>query len=113
MTKRELMNLSDTKLDHAVKIQGTNYDRKRKVTKQIQQRMMQMLKAGKTVNEIAEHFSVVPQTVRYNTDPEWKASYNASRSGKHYGTNSNVKDRVSYKRELLENRNSRKAVIYA
>ena len=39
MTKRDLMKLSDNALDKAVKIQGTNYDRKRKVTKQMQYRM--------------------------------------------------------------------------
>lgn len=113
MTKRELMELSDAKLDITVKIQGTNYDRKRKVTKQIQQRMIQMVNAGKSLNYIAEHFSVTPQTVRYNTDPEWRARYNATRDGKHYGLASNVKERAAYKRELLENKNSRKALIYA
>ncbi len=111
MTKREIMKLSDAKLDKAVKIQGTNWDRKRKVTKQMQYRMMQMLDAGKSVNYIAEHFDVTPHTVKYNTDPEYKEWWNASRDGKHYGANnSTAAERGAYKRTLLK---SRKELIYA
>jgi len=113
MTKRELTELSDAKFDRAVKIQGTNYDRKRKVTKSMQRRMIQMVNAGKSINAIAKHFSVSPFTVKYNTDPEWKAFYNANRSGEHYGAASDVEDRIAYKRDLLENVNSRRALIYA
>lgn len=110
MTKRELMNLSDTKLDKAVKIQGTNYDRKRKVTKQMQYRMVQMLNAGKSINYIAEHFSVTPHTVKYNTDEEYKQWWNTSRDGKHYGANTSTSsERGAYKRSLLK---ARKELIY-
>lgn len=111
MTKREILKLSDNKLDKMVKIQGTNYDRKRKVTKQMQTRMMQMLKAGKSINSIAEHFSVTPHTVKYNTDVEYKKWWNTSRDGKHYGANnSNATERGAYKRSLLK---ARKELIYA
>ena len=79
MTKREIMKLSDTALDKAVKIQGTNFDRKRKVTKQMQYRMKQMVDSGKSITYIAEHFDVTPQTVRYNTDPEYKSWRNATK----------------------------------
>ena len=111
MTKRELMKLSDTALDKAVKIQGTNFDRKRKVTKQMQYRMTQMLDAGKSVNYIAEHFNVTPQTVKYNTNPEYKTWRNATKNSKHYGVNnSTAAERGAYKRSLLK---SRKELIYA
>lgn len=112
MTKRELMELSNSKLDETVKIQGTNYDRKRKVTKDMQRRMIQMVNAGKSIYTVAEHFSVAPQTVKYNTDPEWRAWYNATRDGSHYGPTASVEERANYKRQLLENRNSRRALIY-
>ena len=111
MTKREMMKLSDNKLDKVVKIQGTNYDRKRKVTKQMQYRMMQMLNAGKSYKTIAEHFDVTPHTVKYNTNPEYKKWWNTTRDGKHYGPNlSDSKERGAYKRELLR---TRKELIYA
>lgn len=111
MTKRDLMKLSDTELDKVVKIQGTNYDRKRKVTKQMQYRMMQMLDAGKSVSYIAEHFDVTPHTVKYNTDPEYKTWWNSYRDGKHYGVNnSNASERGAYKRSLIK---ARKELIYA
>lgn len=108
MKKRELMKLSDNQLDTKVKIQGTNFDRKRKVTRQMQYRMLQMLKAGKDMKTIAEHFNVTPHTVKYNTDPEFKKQWNKNRNGKHYGTTSNYSsaDRGAYKRELLKLRKS-------
>ena len=95
MTKRELMKLTD-------------FDRKRKVTKQMQYRMHQMLDAGKDIKTIAEHFNVTPHTVKYNTDPEFKKQWNTKRNGKHYGSNNTYTsaDRGAYKRELLKNRKS-------
>ena len=111
MTKREIMKLSDTKLDKVVKIQGTNWDRKRKVTKQIQRRMVQMLNAGKSVSMIATHYGVTPHTVRYNTDPEYNEWYKTWRtSRKHYGANGSAAERGAYKRSLLK---ARKEVIYS
>lgn len=110
MTKREIMKLSDTALDKAVRIQGTNYDRKRKVTKQIQYRMNQMLNAGKSVNEVAEHFSVTPHTVRYNTDEAYNTWYKENRTNtKHYGKLASVSERSAYKRSLLQ---TKKAVSF-
>ena len=112
MTKSELKKLSNTKLDEVVKIQGTNFDRKRKVTKQIRYRMLQMLNAGKSVNTVAEHFGVTPHTVRYNTDEDYNAYIKAYRkrikNDRHYGTFQSVSDRSEYKRDLVE---ARKSVI--
>ena len=112
MTKGEIKKLSNNKLDKAVKIQGTNYDRKRKVTKQIRYRMIQMLNAGKSVNTVAEHFGVTPHTVKYNCDEEYNAYVKAYRKKaknyKHYGTFQSTEERSNYKRNLLE---SRKDVI--
>ena len=111
MTRREILKLTDNKLDAAVKIQGTNYDRKRKVTKDIQHRMRQMLSAGKSVDTIAEHFDVTIHTVRYNTDPAYNTWYKKNRSSrKHYGEASSQKERAAYKRSLLK---ARKAVVLA
>lgn len=111
MTKKEILKLSDSAIDKAVRIQGTNYDRRRKVTKQMQFRMMQMLNAGKSVNTIAEHFSVTPHTVKYNTDESYNSWYKKNRTNNRYYTvHSSGAERGAYKRNLLK---SRKSVVFA
>ena len=68
MTKRELMKCSDSKFNSIVKIAGTNYDRRRKVTKSMRNRMNQMYDAGKSIYSIADHFNVSPDTVKRTVD---------------------------------------------
>ena len=58
MTRSEVLKMNNNKLNDVVKIQGTNYDRKRKVTKQMAYRMTQMLNAGKSVSVVAEHLGL-------------------------------------------------------
>ena len=114
MNKKELLNESAAVIDATVKIQGTNYDRKRKVTKSMKYRMEQMFKSGKTYTQIAEHFGVNPQTVRYNIDEEYRAWKLEDR--KNYARNwqpdSTTKaERVEYKKELLSKKNFKLAAI--
>ena len=114
MNKKELMNESARVIDSMVKIQGTNYDRKRKVTKSMKRRMEQMYNAGKSYSTIANYFGVAYGTVRYNLDEDYKASLNAKRN--EYARNwqpdsSTVAERVEYKKELLQNKNFKLASI--
>lgn len=104
---------SATAIDNAVKIQGTNYDRKRKVTKSMKHRMEQMHNSGKSYNYIAEYFNVSPFTVKYNLDEEFKKAHNKKRN--EYARNwvadeNTLYERAEYKRELMKNRNFRRAV---
>ena len=102
LNKIEALTLTDDKLDEAVKIQGTPYDRKRKISADTIKKMTKLSKAGKSVAEIANKLGVNYLSVRYNIDPEWKATYNATRNGKHTGKDKiTVKDRVAYKRNLV------------
>ena len=102
MTKIDVLMMTDDKLDKAVKIQGTPYDRKRRISESTIKQMLKMSGAGKTIAEIANKLDINPQMVQYHTDPIWKASYNANRSGKHYGKDHiSVKNRVAYKRSLV------------
>lgn len=102
---------SDFELDRAVRIQGTNYDRRRKVTKSMKRRMTQMHDAGKSYSVIAEYFGVTPCAVRYNLDEDYKKEINAKR--KFYAHNTvpdgtELAERAAYKRGLLKNRNFRR-----
>ena len=102
MNKIDVLMMTDDQLDKAVKIQGTPYDRKRRISESTIKKMLKMNSSGSTIMEIANKLGINPQMVQYHTDPIWKASYNANRSGKHYGKDRiTVKNRVAYKRSLV------------
>lgn len=100
--KLELLSLTDEALDKKVKIQGTKYDRKRKISDSSIRKMQRMYKRGKSVSEISSKLGIGYTSILYNVDPIWKAEYNAKRSGAHTGKDHiTFKDRVSYKRTLV------------
>lgn len=102
MTKIELLTMTDNALDKKVKIQGTKYDRKRKIADSTIKKMHALLKKNKSVSEIASQLGLSITSVRYNTDPVWKAEFNAKRSGAHTGKDHITKlDRIAYKRGLV------------
>lgn len=104
------MTLTDHQVNTKVGIQGTNYDRKRKVTTSMSTKMKKMLDKGATPTEVGKHFGVHPSTVLYNTDTNYRAQKLAKMSGKHTGkTNYTPQERASYKRSLVL---ARKKVAY-
>lgn len=97
----ELLTMNDNLLDKKVKIQGTEYDRKRKISKATVSKMKKMAKK-KSISEIAKELGISYIGVRYNIDPEFKARHNATRDGKHTGKDHITKyNRVAYKRQLV------------
>lgn len=102
MTKIEVLKMTDNDLDKAVKIQGTDYDRKRKVTSSIIKKMRGLEKKGKNYSEIAKEFGFCSKTVRYNLDSTYREFCKMNCSGAHTGkTRLNKTNRVAYKRELV------------
>ena len=100
--KQQVLNMSDTKLDASVKIQGTIYDRKRKVTPEMSTKMSKMLNSGKSLTAVASHFGVDRSTVKYNTDATYRDWVKATKSGLHTGVDTCTKaNRVAYKRALV------------
>lgn len=98
----ETLKLNDSDLDKAIKIQGTEFDRKRKISNSTIKKMGSMSKKNKDYKEIAKKLGLSNRDVRYHVDPQWKAMYNARRSGKHTGKDNITKlDRVQYKRTLV------------
>lgn len=105
MNKKTLLALNNTELDKAVIIAGTPFDRRRKVTKDMERRFHQMYKAGKSYKEIADKYGLDPRTVRAKLDEEYhqwrlweRKQYPASKSP------SNSEERGAYKRSLIEKR---------
>lgn len=102
MTKVELLTLTDNVLDKKVKIQGTKYDRKRKISDETIKKMNSLVKKGKTIQSIARQLGLTNRSVRYHTDPDFRKSYIASCSGAHTGKDHVSKlNRIAYKRSLV------------
>lgn len=102
INKKKIEEMSDIEVDKAVKIQSTEYDRKRKLTDEAIKRLRLLYKEGYTIVCLAEMFNTNYLTVKYNVDDEFKATYNANRSGAHTGiTNYDFNNRVMYKKDLV------------
>lgn len=100
--KIELLKLTDEALDKKVKIQGTEYDRKRKIPNSTIKKMLGMAKKQKSVAEIASKLGLNYTAVKYHVDAEFRKLYNATRNGKHTGKDHiTVQNRIAYKRELV------------
>lgn len=116
MTKNEIVNSSDYIINKMVKIAGTNYDRRRKVTKSMKRRMIQMYESGKNISYIATYFNVSYDSVKRAVNPMFNETEKArkrqvAKDHNYYSYNSNsFKERANYKRELIKNR---KNVIFS
>lgn len=105
MTRKQVLALDDLYLDKVVKIQGTKFDRKRKVSDSTIKKIKRLYDKGMSVTEICEKYSMNWLTVKYNVDPEYKKVYNERRDGKHTGVDSISKaERIQYKRDLIKRR---------
>jgi len=104
MKKFELLNLANTTLDKKVKIAGTNWDRRRKLTNKEIYEIKRMYKRGKPISDIASRFGVAVSTIKYHLFEDYKKEHNQRR--KDYVNNSssnNRAERINYKRYLINN----------
>ena len=102
LSKTTILALTDDVLDHVIKIQGTPYDRKRKVTPEMVEGMREMLSAGYGVEVVAFEYGVSTTAVKYNTDGAFRQRHLAGCSGAHTGKdNVTINDRIAYKRHLV------------
>lgn len=103
MTKKELLSLSPMELNQKVLIEGTKFDRKRKVNEKMVARMRRMRDKGMTYRDIGDVFGVTGKTVRYNLDEDYRQRTIDGCSGSHTGkVNITVNDRIKYKRALVQ-----------
>ena len=100
--RETILKYDDLSLDQVVKIQGTQYDRKRKLTDDMLKQIKAKLEKGIPVEALSEEFAVSEWVIRYNTDSAFRAHQIALRSGKHTGIDTmTFEDRVAYKRSLI------------
>lgn len=98
MTKKEKLMLSDSALNSVIGIEGTNYDRRRKLTNKQIASIKRSAEKGKDIKFLSEKYGVSQNTIRYHVDPKFKAYMNAKRA--EYGSYTNASS--SYKKELAE-----------
>lgn len=100
--KLTLLKMNDDQLDKEVKIQGTKYDRKRKLSDETLKKISNMAKKNLTYSKIAKDLGISYTIVRYHMDKAWRESFNAKRDGRHTGKDHiSIKNRVAYKRALV------------
>ena len=103
--RKKIMRMKDVDLDKAVKIQGTKFDRKRKLSDDTIAELRRRFFAGEEISEISASTGICYSTVRYNVDDAWKKKFNEKRDGAHTGTDHiTFEDRVAYKRTLVKER---------
>lgn len=106
MTRSEKIKLSNSALNENVKIQGTDYDRRRKLSNKDIYNIKRSAKSKSfDANVVAERYGVAASTIKYHVDEAYKAEANKKRVEN--GFNSNRDDSVyrmdlaNYKRSLL------------
>lgn len=100
---KKLFALSGKDFDHKVVIEGTEYDRRRKLTDKDIKNIKKLFKKNYTISEIAEMYNVSYHAIRYHVDDDFREKYNRNRV--FYGdySNSDMNERVRYKKYLIMN----------
>ena len=113
--RKNVMKMDDQTIDRKVKIQGTNFDRKRKYKLEFFAEMKSEYLRGVDVNDIAKRYKMSAATVKYNVDDDYRASYNAKRAkeGTHPIGIMDFENRVAYKRELIKTKQIKCAGLLA
>lgn len=101
--KKEVLGMSNSAIDEAVKIQGTAFDRKRKLSASTVETIKYLSKCGMSAGEIAAKLGISYSAARYNAMSDLERFvFNRTRNGKHYGEgNISVADRIEYKKRLV------------
>jgi len=101
MTKKEVLALNNSEIDKVVKIQGTKFDRKKKVSANTISNIRWLRSCGKSYAAIAEETGVSTGTVRYYTDPFYR--FSVCHTGGTHATSSvhTTAERGEYKRKLV------------
>lgn len=95
------VNLNSKQID-SIKIAGTKFDRRCKLTESDKIKMFNLRKQGKTTLYLAKKFGCSVPTVIYHTDARFKEQANKNRMKYAFNSKTDYDDRINYKKELLE-----------
>lgn len=101
--KQSYLEMSDSELNRSVLVQGTSYDRRRKLSNQFIYNLKRRFNNGTDVAVIARDAGISIRDVRYHVDENYKHAYNKLRKlYKQSDSSSNPGELANYKRELLK-----------
>lgn len=100
MTKSDIYNMTDYSVNRAVKIQGTKFDRKRKLSEKTISEIMRLNRCGCSDSKIAKKLNLSSSNVRYYTNEEYRNMVN-HRKGSHSKGYLSDSNRAEYKRKLV------------
>ena len=101
------MNITDFQVDKIVRIAGTNYDRRRKLTTSDVRSICKEYNSGSSVRDLANKYGVTYFTIMYHVDPYYKRRQNAKRNEYAPSVQDSAAQRISrvaHKRAILEGR---------
>lgn len=104
--RKTILKMCNEELDSKIFIQGTEFDRKRKLTKKQLNNIKNDLALGFSIKFISHKYGVSEWVIKYNTDEVFKAHQLELRKGKSK-THTNTFDaenRANYKRYLVKKR---------
>lgn len=95
-------------IDRLIKIEGTNFDRRRKLSVQDVDRIRELHNNGVSISRLADIYNVSYLTIKYHVDDDFKERENQRRNYyKQTPVDQKVmfKNRIAYKRSLLNSIN--------
>ena len=107
MNRLSILQLSDKDVDNAIKISGTQYDRRRKLNDKQLAKARKLFNRGYSLEYIASRFGVRTCTIRYHVDDEYRryrmehANYGRSTACSAIEYQEKLKERADYKRKLV------------
>ena len=102
--REKVLGKSKTFIDTHIKIQGSMWDKKRKLDDKAIKKIRKMRDKGITLHTIAEKLNVSVFIVHYHTSAKCREKHLKSRNGIHYGNTVNytIANRIDRKKGLIE-----------
>lgn len=97
--------MTNNELDRIIKLEGTDYDRRRKLTNQQIAKIRRAKSNGASIADLASAYRVSYNTIKYHVDPEFKKEFNCKRLSYRFAPYDYVaqkESRVAYKRAIFE-----------
>lgn len=107
MKRKEVLNLKDSEIDNLIKIQGTDFDRRRKLSNKDIATIRKLYIKGNSISYLASKYGVTYPTIVYHISDENKFRMNMQRSQYPNSSNDTIEtrnERVNYKRKLVASR---------
>ena len=99
--------MSNEEINNRIKIQSTEFDRKRKLDDKSRNMLRKEYSAGVSVSVLSAKYGISAHTVKYNADDTYRKLFNQKRSGGKYKDNHTGRtiffdDLAMYKKSLVK-----------